>query len=92
MRLTALPWSCRMREIVSPLDGIRSPFRRSTSGTFGGGGAAASLIGGEYDGFALDFLANGYAIRTLNADDMLGAEPSGLAIEFISNTSAMKVS
>ena len=26
IRLTVLPWSSHMREIISPLDGIRSPF------------------------------------------------------------------
>lgn len=80
-----------MRELVSPLNGIRS-FAPSRGGEADGGAAAASLLGFEYEGFTLDFLANGYAVRTLIASDLIGAEPQGFALDFQSNTSAMKVS
>lgn len=79
-----------MRSIVSPLDGIRSPFPPRASGTADQSAAAAALLGTEDNGFALDFLVNGYALRTLDATDMIGTEPSGLAIEFISNTYAVR--
>jgi hypothetical protein len=48
------------------------------------------LLGNEYEGLAIDFIANQYAMRTLNASDILGNEPRGLAIEFLSNTYAMR--
>ena len=80
-----------MRELISPLNGIRS-FAPSQGGVADGGAAAISLLGFEYIGFTLDFLAYGYALRTLDANDLIGAEPQGFALEFISNTSAMKVS
>lgn len=47
-----------MRKIVSPLDGIRSPFgRRDTT-------PAQTLLGSEAQGLALDFLSNTSAVRT----------------------------
>lgn len=80
-----------MRELVSPLNGFRS-FAPSRGGAADGGAAATALLGAEYIGFALDFLADGYALRTLIASDLIGAEPQGFALDFQSNTSAMKVS
>lgn len=79
-----------MREIVTPLAGI-SPFA-SRGGSADGGIAAAVLLGTEYDGFALDFLADGYALRIGTASDLIGAEPQGFALDYTTNTSAMKVS
>lgn len=80
-----------MRELVSPLNGFRS-FAPSRGGAADGGAAAISLLGAEYNGFALDFLADGYALRIGTASDLIGAEPQGFALDFQSNTSAMKVS
>lgn len=81
-----------MREIVSPLTGIRSPFPPVASDIWDGGAAAVSYLGGEGNGMVLDFISNGYAIRTLDADFLIANESQGFALEFISNTSAMKVS
>lgn len=80
-----------MRELVTPLAGIRS-FAPARGGDGDSGAAAIALLGLEYDGFSLDFVANSYALRIGNASDLIGAEPQGFALDMISNTSAMKVS
>jgi hypothetical protein len=51
---------------------------------------AVLLLGNEYEGLAIDFTVNQYAVRTLNANDILGNEPRGLALEFLSNTYAVR--
>lgn len=60
---------------------------------FGGrsGSGATSLLGSEYIGFALDFVDNTVARRTLVADDLIGSEAQGFALEFVSNTSAVRI-
>lgn len=63
---------------------------------FGGGGgggytppSAADLLGAELSGFALDFLINQYAVRTVTSSELielqLGDEWNGLALDFTTN-------
>lgn len=61
---------------------------------FGGGGGyvtptAANLLGDELSGFALDFLLNSYAVRTVTSAELielqLGDEWNGLALDFTTN-------
>lgn len=80
-----------MRELVTPLSGIRS-FAPSRPGSANTGAAAIALLGTEFNGFALDFLEDSYALRLGNASDLIGAEPQGFALDYTTNTSAMKVS
>lgn len=78
-----------MRELVSPLSGIRSfaPYRPGSANT---GAAAIALLGTEFNGFSLDFLEDSYALRLGTASDLIGAEPQGFATDFISNTYAVR--
>lgn len=82
-------WSCLMRKIVSPIDGLRSPFGPPTIGGAAGNGAIY-LLGTEDNGFAIDFLTNSYALRELEAIDLLGSEPQGFAMDYISDTYAVR--
>lgn len=55
---------------------------------------AASLLGNEWDGFALDFIGNTYAVRTsVGAERLLGAGPysadMGLGLDFTDNSLAI---
>lgn len=79
-----------MREIVSPLSGIRSPFRSEASEGWDGGAAAVSYLGAEGNGMVLDFTSNGYAIRTLDADFLIVNESQGFALELLSNTYSVR--
>lgn len=53
-----------MREIVSPLTGVRSPVRKEEDSDNAAGKAADALLGSETAGLAIDFRENGYAVRT----------------------------
>jgi hypothetical protein len=59
---------------------------------FGGhfGTGSVTLLGAEYEGFAIDFLDNTVSVRTLVADDLIGNEAQGFALEFVSNTSSVR--
>ena len=63
-----------------------------TSGAASGG--AVELLGDEWQGLALDFLTNTYAMRTANqAEQLLGPGPytvePGLGLSFTDNTYAL---
>lgn len=53
-----------MREIVSPLSGLRSPVRKEDDSDNAAGKAADALLGSETVGLAIDFRENGYTLRT----------------------------
>lgn len=62
------------------------------------GDAALALMGDEWAGFSLDFLANSFAVRvSTGAEKLFGSGPNtsdpdrGLAFDFIDNSSALKV-
>lgn len=48
------------------------------------------LLGGEDNGFSLDFVDNNYAVRSLEAIDLITAEAQGFALDFVSNTYAVR--
>lgn len=79
-----------MREIVSPLFGIRSPFPAAPESVADGGAAAVAYLGSEGDGMVIDFTSNGYAIRTLDADFLIVNESQGFALELLSNTYSVR--
>jgi len=66
---------------------------KSIDAIFGGhfGIGSATLLGSEYEGFAIDFLDNTVSVRTLVADDLIGNEAQGFALEFVSDTSSVRI-
>lgn len=79
-----------MREIVSPLVGIRSPFPYTASSNSDGTAEALAILGDEPNGFSLNFLSDGYAIRTFDAEYLIRNDGQALALEFTTDTFAMR--
>lgn len=77
---------------------LPTPFPGPASSLISGrtGGAASTLLGNEWDGMAIDFIANDVVVRdSNNAEMLLGAtfatqEAAGLALDFLDNSYAVR--